>query len=101
MEEQWNVIYVDRISRRELTSRTLDSREAALLHASDLNRNHDEVLRITRPDGAALVLPFARLQLAFEVDLRPLLAILLGDLAEVFVESHDIMPFGALLANGG
>ena len=25
MEEQWNVIYVDRISGRELTSRTLDS----------------------------------------------------------------------------
>ena len=51
MEEQWNVIYVDRISGRELTSRTLDSREAALLHASDLNRNRDEVLRITGPDG--------------------------------------------------
>jgi hypothetical protein len=43
------VIYVDRISGRELTSRTLDSREAALLHASDLNRNRDEVLRITGP----------------------------------------------------
>ena len=54
MEEQWNVIYVDRISGRELTSRTLDSREAALLHASDLNRNHDEVLRITGPNGAVL-----------------------------------------------
>ena len=47
MEEQWNVIYVDRI-------RTLDSREAAFLHASDLNRNHDEVLRITGPDGAVI-----------------------------------------------
>ena len=54
MEEQWNVIYVDRVSGRELTSRTLDSREAALLHASDLNRNHDEVLRITGPDGAVI-----------------------------------------------
>ena len=54
MEEQWNVIYVDRISGRELTSRTLDSREAALLHAGDLNRNHDEVLRITGPDGAVI-----------------------------------------------
>jgi hypothetical protein len=49
MEEQWNVVYVDRISGRELTSRTLDSREAAFPHASDLNRNHDEVLRITGP----------------------------------------------------
>jgi hypothetical protein len=54
MEEQWNVIYVDRVSGRELISRTLDSREAALLHASDLNRNHDEVLRIVGPDGAVI-----------------------------------------------
>jgi hypothetical protein len=54
MEEQSNVIYVDRVSGRELTSRTLDSREAALLHASDLNRNHDEVLRITGPGGVVI-----------------------------------------------
>ena len=54
MEEQWNVVYVDRISGRELTSRILDSREAALLHASDLNRNRDEVLRITGPGGVVI-----------------------------------------------
>ena len=54
MEEQWNVIYVDRLSGSELTSRTLDSREAALLHANDLNRNHDEVLRITGPGGVVI-----------------------------------------------
>jgi hypothetical protein len=54
MEEQWNVIYIDRVSGRELTSRTLDSREAALLHASDLNRNRDEVLRITGPGGVVI-----------------------------------------------
>ena len=54
MEEQWNVIYVDRVSGRELTSRTLDSREAALLHASDLNRNRDEVLRIIGPGGVVI-----------------------------------------------
>jgi hypothetical protein len=54
MEEQWNVIYVDRVSDRELTSRTLDSREAALLHASDLNRNRDEVLRIIGPGGVVI-----------------------------------------------
>jgi hypothetical protein len=54
MDEQWNVIYVDRISGRELTSRTLDSKEAAFLHASDLNRNHDEVLRMTGPDGVVI-----------------------------------------------
>ena len=54
MEEEWNVIYVDRISNREITSRTLDSREAALLHAGDLNREHHDVLRITGPNGAVI-----------------------------------------------
>jgi hypothetical protein len=53
MEEQWNVIYVD-ISNREMTSRTLDSRESARLHASDLNRDHHEVLRLTGPDGVRI-----------------------------------------------
>ncbi len=47
---------------------------------------------------AALVLPFARLQLAFDVDLRALLAVLLGHLAEILVEDHDVVPLGALLA---
>src|ERR1700722_13445778 len=47
---------------------------------------------------AALVLPFTRLQLAFEVNFRALLAILLGDFAQVLIEDHDIVPFGALLA---
>jgi hypothetical protein len=54
MEEQWNVIYVDRISNCEMTSRTLESRETALLHASDLNRDHHEVLRLTGPDGVRI-----------------------------------------------
>ena len=54
MEEQWNVMDVDRLSGSELTSRTLDSREAAFLHASELNRNHDEVLRITGPGGVVV-----------------------------------------------
>ena len=54
MEEQWNVIYVDRMSDRELTSRTLDSKEAALLHASELNLHRNEVLRITGPDDAVI-----------------------------------------------
>ena len=35
MEEQWCVVYVDRISGGEVTSPTFASREAALLHASD------------------------------------------------------------------
>ena len=54
MEGQWYVVYVDRISGDELTSRTLDSREAALLHASELNRNRDTVLRIIGPDAAVI-----------------------------------------------
>ena len=48
--------------------------------------------------GAALVLPFARLQLALDVHFRALLAILLGDLAKILIEDHDIVPLGALLA---
>jgi hypothetical protein len=53
MQEPWNVLYVNRISGRELTSRTLDDREP-LCSASDLNRDHDEVLRISGPDGAVI-----------------------------------------------
>ena len=40
----------------------------------------------------------ARLQLAFEINLRALLQILLGDLGEPFAEDHDPVPLGALLA---
>ena len=47
---------------------------------------------------AFLVGEFARLQLALDIDLRALLQILLRDLAEILVEDHDIMPFGAILA---
>jgi hypothetical protein len=54
MEDKWNVIYVDRISNREMTSRTLDSREAALLHAGDLNRERHDVLRITGPNAIVI-----------------------------------------------
>src|SRR5262249_46347030 len=50
---------------------------------------------------AALVLPFARLQLAFDIDLRALLQILLGDLGEVVVENDDIVPLGLVLALAG
>src|SRR5262249_5990170 len=45
---------------------------------------------------ARLILPFARLQLALEVDLRALLQILLGDPAKPLVEDHDAMPLGLL-----
>src|ERR1700733_2820688 len=41
-----------------------------------------------------LILPFARLQRALDVNLRALLEILLGDPAQVFIEDDDAMPFG-------
>src|SRR6185503_754061 len=43
---------------------------------------------------AVFVLPLARLQRAFEVNLRALLEVLLGDLGETLAEDHDAMPFG-------
>src|SRR6056297_1695622 len=46
--------------------------------------------------GAALVLPFARLELALDINLRALLQILLGNAPERLVEDHHGMPFGAL-----
>ena len=43
---------------------------------------------------AGLILPFARLQRAFDVNLRAFLEILLGDLAQILVEDHDPVPLG-------
>src|SRR3954451_24975730 len=48
--------------------------------------------------GAALVLPFAGLDLALEIDLRAFLQIGFGDLAEILVEDDDPVPLGPLLA---
>src|SRR5690606_36393321 len=45
-----------------------------------------------------LVLPFAGLQLTLDINLHALLQVLLGDLGEIVVENHDIMPLGFLLA---
>src|SRR5499427_3377583 len=50
---------------------------------------------------ARLVLPFARLQLALEIDLRALLQILLGDPAKPLVEDDHAVPFGLLAALAG
>src|SRR5581483_2125216 len=50
---------------------------------------------------AGLILPFARLQRAFEVNLRALLQILLGDAAEALVEDHNAVPLGLLAALAG
>src|SRR5206468_7542996 len=44
-----------------------------------------------------LVGPFAGLDLAFEIDLRALAQIILGHPAEVLVEDHHLVPFGAFL----
>src|SRR5687767_10717309 len=48
--------------------------------------------------GARLVLPFAGLELALEIDLRALAKIGLGDPAEILVEDDHPVPFGPLLA---
>jgi hypothetical protein len=45
---------------------------------------------------AILVLPFTRLQGAFEIHFRALLQILLGDLAQALVEDYHAMPFDLL-----
>ena len=47
---------------------------------------------------ARLVGPLARLDLTFDINLRALAQITLGDAAEVFVEDDDIVPLGPLLA---
>src|SRR5262245_41520727 len=50
---------------------------------------------------ALLVLPFARLQRAFEVNLGAFLEVLFGDPAQVLIEDHHPMPFGALASLAG
>src|SRR6185312_3236729 len=45
---------------------------------------------------ARLVLPFARLQLAFQIDLGPLPEILLGNLAQPLAEDDDAVPLRLL-----
>src|SRR5438552_7675582 len=50
---------------------------------------------------ASLVGPFARLQLALDVNLGALLQILLGDLAEPFIEDDHAVPLGLFLALAG
>src|SRR5262249_5617675 len=50
---------------------------------------------------ARLVLPFARLQLPLEINLRPLLQILLGDPAKSLIEDDNAVPLRALAALAG
>ena len=49
---------------------------------------------------AVLVLPFARAQAAFDIDLADIAQILAGDLGELSVEAEAV-PLGRLLALGG
>jgi hypothetical protein len=55
----------------------------------------------TRALLPTLIGPFARLELALDVDLRALLQEALGDVGYRLVEHHDAMPFGAFLAFAG
>ena len=48
-----------------------------------------------------LVLPFAGLQLAFDVNLGALLQVLLRDPHKAFLEDRNLVPFGALAALTG
>src|SRR5581483_4755727 len=48
-----------------------------------------------------LVLPFAGLQLALEINLRTFLEVLLGDLGEAFAEDDDAVPLGLLAPLAG
>src|SRR5580765_166309 len=50
---------------------------------------------------AVLVLPFARLQRAFEINLRAFLEVLLGNLGEALAADDDAMPFGLLAPFAG
>src|SRR5262249_38372509 len=50
---------------------------------------------------AVLVLVFARLQRAFQIDLRAFLQVLLDHSAKTLAEDHDPMPFGLLAPFAG
>src|ERR1700738_4251077 len=70
--------------------------EHGVLAVEALQHDLGRVLVLT-----GLVLPFARLQRAFEVNLGALLEVLLDDAAEVLVEDHHPVPFGALAPLAG
>src|SRR5580698_5005291 len=50
---------------------------------------------------AGLILPFSRLQRAFDENLRAFLKVLLGDPAQILVEDDDAVPFGFLTPLAG
>src|SRR5690606_38743327 len=50
---------------------------------------------------ARLILPFTRLELAFDIDLAALFQIVFADIDQPFGENRDIVPLGTLLALTG
>src|SRR5262249_54397823 len=76
------------------------AKAAAARRAFAAAAQHAEVRRHNFKTGAFLaffVLPFARLDAAFDENKRALLQILLSDL-RLFAPHYDLVPFGALLA---
>src|SRR3954463_11538402 len=94
----------DRTGGAEIAARLLA--EAAASAATAIEHGEGRVEALKHDLGrvllnAALVGPFAGLERALEVNFGALLQILLGNLAEPFVEDHDAMPLGLFLALAG
>ena len=85
-----------RAARSEIAVRGLGAATAAGIEHGELRvetLQHDFGRIAVLP---VFILPFARLQSTFEVNLRAFLEILLGDLGQAFAEDDDAMPFGLL-----
>src|SRR3546814_13356975 len=80
------------IRRPPISTRTDTRFPYATLVRSDLGRI--AVLPV-------LVLPFAGLELAFDIDLAALAQIAFGHIGKTFAEDRDRMPFGLFLALAG
>ena len=70
---------------------------------SELRAEHAEIRGDDFKAGALLIFlvgPLARLNAAFQIDLRALFQILLGDFG-LLAPDHNLVPLGALLALAG
>src|ERR1700738_4995715 len=95
-----------RAARSEITTRIVRSKIAAATAGSAVEHGQGRVEILQHHFGrvffhAALIGPFAGLQLAFDVNLGTLLQVLFGDLAKTFAENHHAMPLGFFLALTG
>src|SRR6266702_2504709 len=95
-----------RTARAEVGATGLVRSKAASASAAAIEHGQGRVEALQHDLGRifldpALVGPFARLQRALDVHLGALLQILLGDLAEPFVEDDDAVPLGLFLALAG